>query len=607
MQADEVIRARTAEKTKAQIKFCERAIRFFIVRKLHSFSEVENAVPSAPTSTDSKSSGHWSSRVWLISAGLFLLWFLLCRHLSGEWWINEQYNYGWFVPFFGLYLLWLRWEDRPVSTPVRDQARDRFRIVMAAIAMVALILLLPVRVFEIGIPDWRPLGWIHAGLVVALTLFLFWMRGGAPWLRHFAFPVGFIFVAVPWITYLEGGTTNHLMRIVASIAAEVLGLFGIPVQLEGNLIRVATGVVGINEACSGVRSLQTSIMIGLLFGELKRLGVLRRVTLLAAAVGIALFANTCRAIFLVYIASREGVTAVERWHDLAGYSILGAVFIGTIAVAAWLGRGRARASSPIGDQVTSSHPPRRLPTSGLMLSLAWILTVEIAAESWYRIHESANFPRIRWTVRWPENEPGFRVVSTAEVRPTLHYDEGRAAAWRQTEKPIASVPAAAFTAPAPAEQIAYMLYFFRWEPGRTTVLRARAHRPDTCLPNLGWKQIHDHGTRRYSSGEITLPFRHIEFARRSGSPAAQFAHAFYCVREDRIRIEPHREKADRERTARAETISEFLRPVREGERERGLQVMQVVLVTGREIGAEAAESRFAEVIQNVVVAAADAK
>jgi len=41
------------------------------------------------------------------------LWFVVCRHLSAEWSYNEQYNYGWFVPFFALYLFWLRWEDRP--------------------------------------------------------------------------------------------------------------------------------------------------------------------------------------------------------------------------------------------------------------------------------------------------------------------------------------------------------------------------------------------------------------------------------------------------------------------------------------------------------------
>ena len=41
------------------------------------------------------------------------LWFVCCRHLSAEWSFNEQYNYGWFVPFFAAYLFWLRWEDRP--------------------------------------------------------------------------------------------------------------------------------------------------------------------------------------------------------------------------------------------------------------------------------------------------------------------------------------------------------------------------------------------------------------------------------------------------------------------------------------------------------------
>ena len=53
-------------------------------------------------------------------------------------------------------------------------------------------------------------------------------------------------------------------RGVAAIAAETMTLFGVPAQLEGNLIRVSSGLVGVNEACSGVRSLQTSLMIGLL-------------------------------------------------------------------------------------------------------------------------------------------------------------------------------------------------------------------------------------------------------------------------------------------------------------------------------------------------------
>src|SRR5438477_11722623 len=98
---------------------------------------------------------------------------------------------------------------------------------------------------------------------------------------------------------MEGPVIQGLMRIIAAAATEAVKLIGIPAQLEGNLIRVSSGLVGVSEACSGVRSLQTSLMIGLLFGELKRLSILRRVVLVAGAVVIAFIANCGRAFVLV--------------------------------------------------------------------------------------------------------------------------------------------------------------------------------------------------------------------------------------------------------------------------------------------------------------------
>src|SRR5438552_13504182 len=209
----------------------------------------------------------------LATAATGILWFVLFRHLSGEWSVNEQYNYGWFVPFFAAYLFWLRWQDRPQPFRISN---FEFRI-LTAVAVLALLLLFPLRLFEIGNPDWRPLDWLHAAIVVFVTLALLWQMGGKPWLRHFAFPVAFIFVAVPWVSPIEQPIVQGLMRVVAAVVAEIATWFGIPTQLEGNLIRIPNGVVGINEACSGVRSLQTSLMIGLLFGELKRLSVSNRV------------------------------------------------------------------------------------------------------------------------------------------------------------------------------------------------------------------------------------------------------------------------------------------------------------------------------------------
>src|SRR5207245_11606589 len=96
-------------------------------------------------------------RLWVTLAVLFLaaLWFGLCKELSGEWSVNEQYNFGWFVPFFALYLFWLRWEDAP-RTEIRNPKSEirKGQTSDALLAIAALLLLLPGRVFETANPSW---------------------------------------------------------------------------------------------------------------------------------------------------------------------------------------------------------------------------------------------------------------------------------------------------------------------------------------------------------------------------------------------------------------------------------------------------------------------
>jgi exosortase len=296
----------------------------------------------------------------VVLLALGALWFVVCRHLSAEWSYNEQYNYGWFVPFFALYLFWLRWEDRPEPEIRNPKSEIRNRGLAAlAIGIPLLLLLLPLRLIEGANPDWRPISWVHAIAVVLLTLLLIWYIGGKPWLRHFAFPVMFVLVAVPWISPIEDPIVQKLMPIVASIATETLSLFGIPAEVQGNLIRINDGMVGVNEACSGVRSLQTSIMIGLLFGELKRLRVGQRILLVAAAVGIAFLANCGRAFFLVWIAATRGVPQVEHWHDIAGYAIVALVFLGCLGVTALLARSAPRGQMAASGSASGAEPTAR--------------------------------------------------------------------------------------------------------------------------------------------------------------------------------------------------------------------------------------------------------
>jgi exosortase len=497
---------------------------------------------------------------------------VLCRHLSSEWTLNEQYNYGWFVPFFAAYLFWLRWEDRPEIGNQRAEVGGP----LVSVSVFLLLLLLPVRLFEIANPDWRPLGWVHTAIVVGLTLLVIWSVGGAVWLRHFAFPILFFFVAVPWVTAMEAPVVEGLMRGIAAAASETLTLFGIPAQVEGNLIRVSSGLVGVNEACSGVRSLQTSLMIGLLFGELKRLSVAGRLLLVGASIATALIANFARALTLVWIAAEKNVQEVGRWHDLAGYAIVAVVFVVTLAIASRL-TSRSQ-KSEVGSQ-SNSAAEFRLPASAFIVGLAWLLAVEIGVELWYRSHEWREPPLASWTIAWPTSAPGFRNIPIDEgVRATLRFDEGREATWN-----------------APGARC--LLYFFRWNPGGSSVVRARAHRPDICLPAAGWRQT-DSTSGEFGAGDaLRLPFRRVTFQHASGGTVAQ---TFFCLHEDRRTSEA---RPDLQLAAGIQPEWSFAarwRAVRDGVRNMGQQVMEFIMLTPREMSATEAEARFAEMLPTLV-------
>ena len=552
------------------------------------------AVPLArPTPAPDKGSPNWLP-IGVIALALGALWFIACRHLSQEWSANEQYNYGWFVPFFAAYLLWLRWEDRPEVGSLKSAVA---KAVAISLIVGSAVILLPLRVFEIGSADWRPLGWVHVSASTIITLSVFYLVGGKGWLRHFSFPILFVFVAVPWIGPIEGPIVQGLMRLIAASAAETLAIFGIPAEVQGNLIRLPRGLVGVNEACSGVRSLQTSLMIGLLFGELKRLKLGSRFLLVGCAIAIALFANFLRATFLVWIASERDLSAVGQWHDIAGYAIVVLVFVGTMLLASRFKTGLANPKSEIRNpksEVDSSsvtrHSSLRLITRHASLVaiggglLVWFVLVEAGAEFWYRMHERDLVLNAGWSVRWPEGEPGYREIKIDnEVRNILRYDIGHEAMWSAGRN-------SAF-----APRIDYLL-FLRWNPGTGTILRARAHRPDICLPASGWTQI---GSDRIRPFEIApgrpVPFHRFEFEKHNGP--SLYATAYFTLHEDVT----HENEADPTIGSYSNwDLADRWRVVRNGIRNRGQQVLELLMISAAPPDESSTDQAFAELLPKVI-------
>jgi len=242
---------------------------------------------------------------WIAVAAL---WLWLFVYLQVEWSLNPQYNYGWSVPFLALLMFWFRWQRRP-EPAVEDHQMAGWS------AWIVLALLYPIRVVQEANPDWRLLSWLLALCVVGFSLLTLKRAGGHSWLKHFAFPVCFPLAAVPWPVPLENFVVQNLMRAVAYVAVEIAGWFGVGAYQIGNVIQLRNGFVGVDEACSGVKTLQAGIMVALVLGELLRLRWNRRIALLLLGCGWVFVCNIIRATALVFVAANSGLDALARWHD----------------------------------------------------------------------------------------------------------------------------------------------------------------------------------------------------------------------------------------------------------------------------------------------------
>ena len=475
--------------------------------------------------------------LWLVA--LVAPWALLIRRLGLSWEADPQYAYAWSVPFLAAVLAVLRWPAQPALQPSRTAGGWIF---------LGAALVLPARLIQEAAPDWSVANWSFA-LVVALTTFAFLGRtGGWRWAGWFLFPLLFLLTAVPWPQRFDLWLTQTLMRNVAAVTVELLGWFNLPAVRQGNLICLTTGAVGIDEACSGIRSLQAMLMVSLFLGDLWRLDAGRRLALVAAGLGLAFVGNVVRTTLLSTVAARAGVDAIHAWHDPAGFGILCFGLAGCWLLGA---RWRRPAVAPPTPDPAGQVAPPRLPILPAIVPVGLILALlasEAAVGFWFGRHESGAAPT-PLAVAWPTGDPAFHPVAIPDAaRRILLCSEGDAAAWRD-----------------PAERD-WSLYHLRWAPGTTSTQSARLHRPETCLEASGAILMADFGRQEVSVLGGSLSFQGYLF-QKEGKPL----YVLFSLHEQR----PH----DRDPTAMLQDWSGWSRVQRAvaGQRNLGQESVEIVM------------------------------
>ena len=243
----------------------------------------------------------------LLMLGILLLYLDTGITMVGIWSRSDTFAHAFLVPPISAWLIW-RGRDRLVGLSPRPAL-----IWLVPLALAALVWFLGDLVSVNAVTQFT----LVFMLVVSVPLVLGW-----PATRAMLFPLLFLFFCVPVGEFL----LPMLMEATADFTVAALRFSGIPVYREGLQFVIPSGHWSVVEACSGVRYLIASLMVGSLFAYLNYQSMGRRLIFVGVSIVVPILANWIRAYIIVmlgHLSNNRIATGVD--HLVYGWVFFGVV------------------------------------------------------------------------------------------------------------------------------------------------------------------------------------------------------------------------------------------------------------------------------------------
>ncbi len=305
-------------------------------------------------------SGRWPKALGLLAVLLLAILGLYHQTATGMvaiWSRSDTYAHGFVVPLISLWLIWRIRHSLAVLTP--QPAAVAWLLMLGAAGLwLAGDLVAVNSVTQLA---------LVALLVLAVPAVLGWQLT-----RAMAFPLGFLFFAVPFGDFL----LPVFMDWTADFTVLALRATGIPVYREGLHFVIPSGSWSVVEACSGIRYLIASVTVGCLFAYLSYRSLTKRLIFVGVAILVPLVANWLRAYMIVMIGHLSGnelATGVD--HIIYGWVFFGIV----ILVMLLIGARWADAPEPEGAPVASPATSVFNAAATRSLTIAAVVALLVAA------------------------------------------------------------------------------------------------------------------------------------------------------------------------------------------------------------------------------------
>lgn len=283
---------------------------------------------------------------------------------------EDDYSHGLMVPFVSGYFAW-----QIVREKKMELKSSWFGIPLIVIGVLVVTL---GQWYLIAIyPDGLGVGFLLAiGLILCLagTTIAF---GGIKFLRLLFFPFIYLVFTVPFPKSFTLSLTLWLRNLVSVFSEEIIRAIGITVFREGNVLHLVNASLGVEDACSGIRSFWMLMAGAAALGYVLNMGFFRSVLLCMLTLPVSVAMNVLRVVATGFLVHRAGIQYASGWrHEVCGWVTFGCGLAALIGLASLLSRklavphsGNDGESPRVGALVRNFLAPQRVSILATVVAL----------------------------------------------------------------------------------------------------------------------------------------------------------------------------------------------------------------------------------------------
>jgi exosortase len=278
----------------------------------------------------------------IFTVAFWVLYHQTIADLIYDWSNDDNYSHGFLIPFIAGYMVW---HQRDRLSKIEKKPNNWGALVIAFGVLLFLVGNIGAELFVMR---------FSMIVIVAGSVLFLW---GWPILKAVGVPVAYLIFMIPIPAIIWNKIAFPLQLFAAKITAEVIGLIGIPILREGNVLHLANTSLEVVDACSGLRSLTSLLALSGAFAYLADLSKnYNKWLLFLSAVPIAILVNIFRLTTTAIMARWMGAEAAQGFlHDASGILVFVVAFVLLFGVFWLIKRVEdrlAHSSGPVSDNVS---------------------------------------------------------------------------------------------------------------------------------------------------------------------------------------------------------------------------------------------------------------